>query len=115
MRIASSVRVTRRSPRSPWNQARTSTTGRPISSARAVSCWSCSGQWKSVGDVGEALQQAPGTGGVGNAPLHHLAAAQSAPEVVVCRCLGHVGASRSLWARALEAVIPAGSIRRRKV
>ncbi len=53
-----------------------------------------------VGDVGEALQQTPSPRGVGNAPLHHLAAGQSLPKrglLPVLRLVGH--AALSLMAR----------------
>ena len=51
-----------------------------------------------VADVLEALQEAPGTGDVGDPPLHHLAAAQPGPDALgltLCRRVGHLDASVS--------------------
>ena len=42
--------------------------------------------------IGQTLQQAPGTGRIGNAPLHHLAAAEALPGAVALpfrRRIGH--------------------------
>ncbi len=47
------------------------------------------GPVKRGADVGEALQEAPGTGGVGNAPLHHLATAQPVPGALPVGRVGH--------------------------
>ena len=63
-------------------------------------CWSWRGQSKASLTYCEALQQAPRAGGVGDAPLHHLAAAQSIPEAVALPFLWPVGhAVLSLMAR----------------
>ena len=80
--IASSVPPKRCSPRSPWYQARTRTTGRPISEREEWrSAVSAAGQWKALAEEVEALQEPPGAGNVDEAPLDDLAAAQSGPDV----------------------------------
>ena len=89
------TRVTRCSPRSPWYQAITRTIGRPIRSARIATWLSCPGQSKASLTYCEALQESPGTRGIGDPPLHHLARrslAQSALLRTLCRRVGHVPA-----------------------
>ena len=95
MRIANSGVVMRCSPRSPWYQARTSTIGSPIRSARVASCWICCGQSKVLADVLEALQEPPRGGDVDESPLDDLAAAQPGPGALgstLCRRVGQSAA-----------------------
>ena len=56
-------------------------------------------QSKALAEVLESLKQAPGTGRVGDAPLNHLAAAQSGPDALgftLCRRVGHSAAPMAL-------------------
>ena len=90
------MRVTRRWPRSPWYQARHEHDGQTDQQRETRELLQLSGPLQQRADVGQTLQQSPGTRGVGNAPLHHLAAAQSVPDgsPLPFRRLGHLKDSR---------------------
>ena len=63
----------------------------------------------------KALQESPRAGDVGQPPLHHLAAAQSGPDALVCtlcRRVGHVPVVRQLERRILRTRGEAGALLR---
>ena len=82
VRIVNSRPLTRCCPRSPWYQASTNAMGSPTRNAMRHGSLQLPGPLEHRAEVSQPLQQAPRAGHIGDAPLHHLAAAQAGPQTL---------------------------------